>query len=61
MTTLLWILTVIGALIGGLFLFVTLISANGAPQEAAGAALALGFAAIPYVLARAVSELTHKG
>lgn len=41
------ILTFIGAVIGAFFLLATF-GANGAPQEAAGAALAIAFVAIPY-------------
>lgn len=58
MTKLLWILTIVGALIGGSFFLLTLLTADSAPQEASGAALAIGCAVIPYVLARAVSELS---
>jgi hypothetical protein len=41
------IITYIGAAIGALLLLATF-GANGAPQEAAGAALAIAFVAIPY-------------
>ena len=47
MVTCFWILTLLGSLIGGLIVFGTLVSAKGAPQEAAGAALGLSFAIIP--------------
>lgn len=47
MVTCFWILTLLGSLIGGLIVFGTLVSAEGAPQEAAGAALGLSFAIIP--------------
>lgn len=43
------ILTYIGSAIGMLFLMLTF-SANGAPQEAAGAAIAVAFAVIPYCI-----------
>lgn len=52
-----WVLTIIGSVIGGLVVLVTLGSAKGAPQEAAGAAIGLSFAILPYCIARALSEL----
>jgi len=48
MRTFLGICTLLGCTIGGLILLVTIVGSNGAPQEAAGAALAIAFAAIPY-------------
>lgn len=57
MARLLWVLTILGSLFGGLFVFFALTLSNGAPQEAAGAAIGIAFAVIPYCLARAVSEL----
>lgn len=53
MKGLFYILTIFGGLIGGLILITTLVSANGAPQEAAGAAIAVAFVVIPYCMARA--------
>jgi hypothetical protein len=53
----LWILSVLGALFGGFTLISGIASANGAPQEAAAAAIAAGMAVIPYCLARAASEV----
>lgn len=41
------ILTIIGALVGALMLAGTF-AATGAPQEAAGAAMAVAFVVIPY-------------
>lgn len=49
------ILTYIGAAIGALFLLATF-GANGAPQEAAGAALAIAFVAIPYSVCATVQR-----
>ena len=54
-----WVLTIVGSFIGGLLILVTLLSAKGAPQEAAGAALGLSFAVIPYCIARALSEMSR--
>lgn len=51
MVTFLEVVAMIGAILGGLVLIMTFTSANGAPQEAAGAALSLGLAVIPYCLA----------
>jgi hypothetical protein len=54
-----WGLTMLGSLIGGVVFFFALLTSNGAPQEAAGAALAIGFAVLPYVFARAFDELNR--
>lgn len=56
MVNMLWLLTIIGALFGGAILVIGFTSANGAPQQAAAGALAIGCAVIPYCLARAISE-----
>lgn len=48
----------IGAVIGALFLLASFVVANGAPQEAAMAAMASAFAVIPYVIFRVV-QLTE--
>ncbi len=42
--------------LGGLTVIVGISAANGAPQEAAAAAMGIAFAVIPYCLAKAVSE-----
>lgn len=52
-----WLLTIIGAFISIFMLFITLTQSNGAPQEAAGAALSLCFVVIPYVMARSVEKI----
>lgn len=57
MKILFWVISLLGAIVGGGMLLIAVTSSNGAPQEAAGAAMACGFAIIPYVFARAVSEL----
>ena len=56
-----WGLTLLGSLLGGVILVIGVFTANGAPQEAAAAAIALGCAVIPYCVARAISELTRLG
>jgi len=53
----LWIFTILGSMLGGLFLVGGLAGANGAPQQAAAAAVAVACAVLPYCLARAASEL----
>ena len=57
MKTLFYIITLLGAILGGFQLFSTLAFAESAPQEASGAAIALAFAAIPYIFARSVEKL----
>lgn len=51
-----YVLTIIGTIIGGLTLFSTM-GADGAPQQAAGAAMALAFGVLPYCFARAVEKI----
>lgn len=52
----LWFATLLSTLFGGLFLSAAFFS-DSAPQQAAAAALGLGCAALPYVLARSWDEL----
>ncbi len=61
MKKLLWVLTIIGSVIGGLIVCAGVLGASGAPQEAAAAAMGVAFAVIPYCLARAVSEIGKSG
>lgn len=53
----LWFMTAAGAVIGAFFTFSALAEAHSAVQQAAGAALGLACAVIPYCFARAVSEM----
>lgn len=53
---LLWLLMIPVMAFAGLDLMAGLKSANSAPQQAAAAAMSLGYAVIPYCFARAVSE-----
>ena len=53
----LWVLVIIGSMLGGAAFMIGVPSAEGAPQEAAAAAIGIAFAVIPYCLARAVSEM----
>ncbi len=59
MANLFWVLTIIGSLIGTLLLFSSFL-AEGAPQQAALAAMAVGFAVLPYCIARSFNELKKK-
>lgn len=52
----LWIITAVSSVLGALTAIVGISAANGAPQEAAAAAMGVAFAVIPYCLAKAVSE-----
>jgi len=56
MKKILWAITAIGAILGALTAVGGVMAANGAPQEAAAAAVGVAFAVIPYCLAKAVSE-----
>jgi hypothetical protein len=63
-----FLLPMIGAIIGGLIVMLTIASGGNAPQEAAGYAMACAFAVVPYVLAKSIqimyedspSKLTEK-
>lgn len=59
MNKVLWIITAIGSVLGGLVAVAGSFAANGAPQEAAAAAMGVSLAVIPYCLARAYSELSN--
>jgi hypothetical protein len=52
----LWALTGIGAVLGFVQIAMTHFAAQSAPQQAAGFALAMAYAVVPYVLARAAQE-----
>lgn len=54
-----WILTFFCAVFGGVLILGAL-GQDSAPKQAASAAVGCGFAIIPYVLARAASELSAK-
>jgi hypothetical protein len=52
-----WIVTAVGASFALLTLITTVGGASGAPQEAAGAAIAAAIAVIPYVFTRALEGI----
>ena len=56
----LWAIAIIGAGVGIAELSITEFTAQSAPQQAAGAGLALAWTVIPYCLARAVQLATRK-
>jgi hypothetical protein len=55
----LWALTAFSSFVAALLFLAFMESAKSAPQEAAGAAIALGCAIIPYVFTRAIDELAN--
>ena len=55
-----WVITALASAVGLFILFATLSSASGAPQEAAGAAIAVACVAIPHVFTRAMEGVTRK-
>ncbi|MDH0023851.1 hypothetical protein [Pseudomonas monteilii] len=57
MAKFMWIVTIIMSLIGAVVGFGGMYLANGAPQEAASAAIGLACAVIPYCVAKAFTEL----
>lgn len=60
MKTFCWVVTIICCVIAGILLIDTAFASEGAPQQAAGAAIAAALVVIPYVFTRAVSELSGK-
>lgn len=54
----LWVVTLVGAVVGGLIFIGTTFGAKSAPQEAAGYAMAVACVVIPYVFTRACEGLT---
>jgi len=59
MAKFMYVLTIVGVLIAAFQFYATMTSSNGAPQQAAGAAMSLCWVVIPYVLARAVEKLSE--
>lgn len=59
MIRLLYLLPIVGALLGGLALLVGVVSAKGSPQEAASAAIACALAIVPYVLVRSLEIMAR--
>ena len=53
--------TLLGTVLGSLFLVDTLMGQTSAPQQAAGAAIAVAFAILPYCFSRAVDGLADSG
>lgn len=54
-----WILAFFGGVFGGL-LIAAAFNEDSAPKQAASAAIGCGLAIVPYVIARAVAELSPK-
>ena len=52
----LWSLTIVGSIFGAVAVAIG-VTAPGAPQQAAAAAIGVALAVIPYCVARAVSEM----
>jgi hypothetical protein len=59
MKTFCWVVTIIACILAGIQMFDTLLRAESAPQQAAGAAIAATIVIIPYVFSRAVSEIAN--
>ena len=53
----LWILTIVGVGLGAVTFIDGFLLADSAPQQAAQSAMALTFAILPYILARAVDHI----
>lgn len=57
MTILIYLVVLAGCVMGGMQFLLVLGAAESAPQQAAGAAVALGWVVIPYVAARAIDRM----
>lgn len=57
LVSLLWLVTLLSACVGGFLLFAAL-NAEAAPAQGAAAAVACGFAIIPYVFTRAIEGMS---
>lgn len=55
-----YLLPALGAVIGGLEFVSGFAAARSAPQQAASAAMAVAWAVLPYVFARAMVEMTER-
>jgi hypothetical protein len=53
----LWMIALLSAAAGGFELFNTMALAKSAPQQAAGAGMALAYAVIPYIAVRAIEGM----
>lgn len=54
-----YVLTILGTVIGGFTFFNALLVADSAPQQAAGAAMAIAWAVLPYCFARAIEKISE--
>ncbi|MEX1213311.1 MAG: hypothetical protein WEA36_10740 [Balneolaceae bacterium] len=57
LSSLMWLGVIIGSIFGITFFYDSLMMAESAPQQAAGAAIAVASAVIPYCIARAIDEI----
>lgn len=53
----LWFVTLLASIVGGLIFVLTLATSKGAPQEAAGYAMACAACIVPYVFTRAAQAI----
>jgi len=60
MLTFLYALTGIGSVIGAFLLVFTIVGSQSAPQQAAGAAMAIGLAIVPYVFSRCIQIIVSE-
>ena len=61
MKSFVWYMTAFFAIVGALTAVFGILGANGAPQEAAAAAIGMCCAVIPYIFARAITEMYAEG
>jgi hypothetical protein len=59
MVSVFYIIAALSSVLGGLVLIFTIASSSGAPQQAAGAAIAMALAVLPYVFARSI-QITNQ-
>lgn len=54
-----YVLTILGTVIGGFIFFDTMVTSETIPQQQVGILVALTFAVMPYIFARAVEKLSE--
>lgn len=60
MLTFFYSVTAISSVVGALLLAFTVAGSQSAPQQAAGAAMAIGFAIVPYVFSRCIQIIVSE-
>jgi hypothetical protein len=54
-----YVLTILGTVIGGFIFFDTMVTSETIPQQQVGILIALTFAVMPYIFARAIEKISE--